>query len=88
MGIGCDAEQGVVVAVGAIGQCHLHQGTVIRCIGRMGDVPRTRMTGGAFTAASRDRGLQVRNGRMTEAAITKMGDSDRCISGGTRIVTG
>jgi hypothetical protein len=54
----------------------------------MGHFPCTRMTGGAVAAAGRNPGLQVRNGRMAEAAITKMGYLNRSICGRTGIVTG
>ena len=64
------------------------QAAVIRGIGRMGGYPCSWMTGRAFAAASRDTWLQVRNGRMAEAAIIHMRSGHRRISGCTRIVTG
>jgi hypothetical protein len=88
MGIGCSADQGVVVTACAARRCHLHQGAVVRCICRMGDFPRTRMAGGAVAAAGRDTGSQVRNARMAKGAIIYMCYGNCGIRSCTRIVTG
>ena len=87
MGGGCGTDQGVVVAAGAARR-GLDQGAVVRLVDRMGDVPRTRMAGGAVAAESRDTGLQVRNGRVAEAAIAQMRSGHRRIRRRARIVTG
>ena len=45
------------------------------------------MAGGAISRTTRNTGLHVRYGRMTEAAVTTVGDIDRRICGTARVVT-
>jgi len=87
MGLGGDAEQGVVVAVRAACRCDLHQRAMVRRIGRMGDFPREDMAAGAVATTDRETRLQVRNGRMAMCANTLMRYGHRRIGVRARIVT-
>lgn len=88
VGIGCGTDQSVVVAAGASCRCDLNQGAVVRGNRCVGGIPGIRMAGGTVAAKSWDAGLQIRNGRVAEVAISKMDDLNRSIRGRPRIVTG
>ena len=87
MGLGCGADQGVVVTRRTISRIDLNQWAVIRNNRCMGRFPTAGMTIG--TVAAGDPRQQVRKGAgMAEITITHVGDGDRRVRGNTWIVTG
>ncbi len=88
MGLGCSAEQGVVVTASTVSRCNLNQGAVVREIGCMGRFPSAGMTAGAIAAADRDPRQESRNGAVTEVTITHMRAGHCGIGRHTGIVTG
>ena len=88
VGIGCAAEQSVIVTAGTAGRCNLNQIAVVRGVGGMGGFPTAGMTAGTIAAACRQTRLQVRNVGMTVTTNTLVGTGNRRIGGAARIVTG
>jgi len=87
MGLGCGADQGVIMTAGTVGCCNLNQGAVIRGVGGMGRFPTAAMT--IDTGSAGDPRQQARDGGgMTEVTITHMGDGHCRIGPDTWIVTG
>ena len=87
VGVGCAAEQSVIVTAGTAGRCNLNQIAVVRGVGGMGGFPTAGMTAGTIAAAGRQTRLQVRNIGMTVTTHTLVSAGDGCVSSAARIVT-
>lgn len=81
-----DKRRRIAVAAGAAGRIDLDQGVMVRCIGRMDNIPVQRVASDAITAASRKARPQLQPIDMAVAACAHMRHGHRGICCRSRIV--